>query len=87
MTEVLPDDSMMVFNDDQSHAIVVNGMCNFRNAAGLPERMVSREVELETLTGKPIVASDVALYWRIYKTLGIAPLGEHGRLLSSLCAV
>ncbi len=65
-------------------AIVVNGMCNFRASDGLPERMVHREVELEALVGKPIVASDVALYWRIYKTLGIAPLGEHGALLSNL---
>jgi len=65
-------------------AIVVNGMCNFRNTSGIPERMVSREVELESLVGKPIVSSDVALYWRIYKTLGIAPIGSHGSLLSSL---
>ena len=65
-------------------AIVVNGMCNFRNNNGLPERMVSREVALEALLGKPIVASDVALYWRIFKTLGIAPTGNHGALLSSL---
>ena len=35
-------------------------------------------------TGKPIVASDVALYWRIFKTLGLAPKGTHGRLLTSL---
>ncbi|MEO0367874.1 MAG: hypothetical protein AAF197_03705 [Pseudomonadota bacterium] len=67
-----------------AEAIVVNGMCNFRNANGLPERMVSREVELESLVGKPIISSDVALYWRIYKTLGLAPTGTHGQLLSTL---
>ena len=65
-------------------AYVVNGMPNFRAANGLPQRMVSREVELEALVGKPIVSSDSALYWRIFKTLGLRPTGRHGRLLSSL---
>ena len=65
-------------------AYVVNGMPNFRRGDGLPQRMVSREVELEALVGKPIVSSDVALYWRIFKTLQLAPTGRHGRLLSSL---
>ncbi|MGI9451235.1 MAG: hypothetical protein ACR2QH_11450 [Geminicoccaceae bacterium] len=65
-------------------AYVVNGMPNFRRADGLPERMVSREVGLEALVGKPIVSSDTALYWRLFKTLGIAPTGVHGRLLSTL---
>ncbi len=67
-------------------AIVVNGMPNFRRADGLPQRMCSLEVELEAATGKPIVASDSALYWRVFKTLGLAPTGEHGRLLSTLGA-
>ncbi|NND81823.1 MAG: hypothetical protein HKN50_05270 [Gammaproteobacteria bacterium] len=89
-TWIFPDDlaakSMQYVAEQapQAEAIVVNGMCNFRNASGLPERMLAREVELESLVGKPIIASDVALYWRIYKTLGIAPLGTHGQLLSSL---
>ncbi|MGI9449438.1 MAG: hypothetical protein ACR2QH_02100 [Geminicoccaceae bacterium] len=65
-------------------AYVVNGMPNFRRTDGLPERMVSLEVELEALVNKPIVSSDTALYWRIFKTLRLAPIGEHGRLLSSL---
>ena len=65
-------------------AIVVNGMANFRNIDGLPERMVSREVELEAVVNKPIISSDVALYWRIFKTLGVAPEGSHGQLLSTL---
>jgi len=65
-------------------AMVVNGMCNFRSPDGHPQRMVSLEVELEQLIGKPIISSDVALYWRIYKTLGIGPIGQHGHLLSSL---
>ena len=71
-------------NAPDADAYVVNGMPNFRRADGLPQRMVSLEVELEALTGKPIVSSDVALYWRIFKTLGIAPGGKHGRLLSTL---
>lgn len=65
-------------------AYVVNGMPNFRDAGGLPRRMVSLETGLEALVGKPIVSSDSALYWRIFKTLGVAPEGVHGRLLSTL---
>jgi maleate cis-trans isomerase len=59
-------------------------MPNFRREDGLPERMVSVETGLERLTGKPIVSSDTALYWRIFKTLGISPVGKHGILLSTL---
>ncbi len=65
-------------------AFVVNGMPNFRGVDGLPRRMVSLECELEEMLGKPIVASDTALYWRIFKTLGIAPITSQGRLLSTL---
>ncbi|MEL6965341.1 MAG: hypothetical protein AAFO01_21510 [Pseudomonadota bacterium] len=65
-------------------AYVVNGMPNFRRADGLPERMLSREVDLEAFVGKPIVSSDTALYWRIFKSLSVAPVGSHGRLLSTL---
>lgn len=65
-------------------AYVVNGMPNFRRADGLPQRMVSREVELEALVNKPIVSSDSALYWRIFKTLGLAPTTQQGQLLASL---
>ena len=67
-----------------SDAYVVNGMPNFRRPDGVPQRMVSLEGELEELVGKPIVASDSALYWRIFKTLGIAPTTSQGRLLSTL---
>ena len=65
-------------------AYVVNGMPNFRRADGLPQRMVALERELEALVGKPIVSSDSALYWRLFKTRGLAPTGRHGRLLSTL---
>jgi maleate cis-trans isomerase len=65
-------------------AIVANGMCNFRRADGLPQRFVSVSRALENAIDKPIVASDTALYWRIFKTLGTAPVGEQCRLLASL---
>ncbi|MDH3694923.1 MAG: hypothetical protein OER96_10175 [Gammaproteobacteria bacterium] len=67
-----------------AEAIVVNGMPNFRRADGLPQRIVSLEVELEAAINKTIVSSDIALYWRIFKTLEIAPTGQHGKLLSTL---
>ena len=71
----------------QVDAIVVNGMPNFRRADGLPQRMLSYAHGLEAMIDKPIVASDTALYWRIFQTLGVAPSGpceQHGRLLSTL---
>ncbi len=64
--------------------IVVNGMPNFRRDDGLPQRVVSIAKELESTTGKTVVSSDTALYWRIFKTLDLAPVGKHGRLLSTL---
>ena len=69
----------------QADAILANGMCNFRRAGdGLAHRFVSLEVELEDMLGKPVITHDNALYWRLYKTLGIAPVTPQGRLLSSL---
>lgn len=65
-------------------AVVITGMPNWRRADGLPQRAVSLAPALESAIGKPIVSSDFALYWRIFKTLNIAPLGTHGRLLSTL---
>lgn len=29
---------------------------------------------LESLLGKPVIGHDIALYWRIYKSLGVAPV-------------
>ena len=69
-----------------AQAIVVNGMPNFRRRDGLPQRIASLETGLEALVGRPIVSSDSALYWRIFKTLDLAPTGEHGKLLSSLAS-
>ncbi len=70
----------------EADAIVVNGMPNFRRADGLPQRMVGLARAMEEEIGKPIVASDTALYWRMLKTLGLAPLGSQCRLLASLQA-
>ncbi len=65
-------------------AIVVNGMPNFRRFDGLPQRMVSLADELESVVRLPIISSDTALYWRIFRSLGTAPVGNHGQLLSTL---
>ena len=66
-------------------AILVNGMCNFRRAEdGLARRPVHLEAELEKRLGKPVIGHDTALYWRIFKTLGVAPVTEQGTLLNSL---
>jgi maleate cis-trans isomerase len=93
------NDQIWVFDGDLAHksfeytadkapnadAYLANGMCNFRRASdGLPQRFVSLEVELEAMLGKPMIAHDTALYWRIMKTLGIAPVTQQGTLLSSL---
>ena len=67
-----------------AEAIITIGMANWRRADGLPQRTVTRARELEEEIGKPIVASDIALYWAILRTLGIAPLGPQGFLLSTL---
>ena len=65
-------------------AMVINGMPNWRREDGLPQRTLHRVNELEAAIDKPIVSSDFALYWRIFKTLGLAPEGDHGRLLATL---
>ncbi len=66
-------------------AYLANGMCNFRRATdGLAERFVSLEVGLESILGKPVVTHDNALYWRIFKTLGLSPVTRQGTLLSTL---
>ena len=65
-------------------AVVINGMPNWRRADGLPQRALSLLDDFEEAIGKPVVASDAALYWRIFKTLGVTPTDMPGRLLSSL---
>ena len=65
-------------------AILVNGMSNYRDADGLPHRLVSLVRDLEVVVDRPILSADITLYWQILRTLGVAPIGEHGSLLTSL---
>ena len=66
-------------------AYLINGMCNFRSGSdNIAQRPVHLETELETLLGKPVIGHDTALYWRMFKTLGVAPITKQGQLLSSL---
>lgn len=66
-------------------AYLANGMANFRRAGdGLAQRFVALEVELEQRLGKPVITHDNALYWRLFKTLELAPTTHQGALLSSL---
>lgn len=67
-----------------AEAVVVNGMPNWRRDDGLPQRALAYTPMWEEMLGKPVISSDTALYWRIFKTLGTRPAGDHGRLLSSL---
>ena len=69
----------------QADAYLINGMCNFRSGPdGLAERPVHLETRLEAMLGKPVIGHDTALYWAIFRTLGLAPTTQQGRLLSSL---
>jgi len=66
-------------------AYLINGMCNFRSGPeGQAQRPVHHEVALEAMLGKPVISHDNALYWRMFKTLGLAPVTGQGALLSSL---
>ena len=77
-------------------AYLANGMCNFRTGInGQPQRMLHQLPQLENMLGKPVVAHDTALYWRIFKTLGLKPevdkresdnltMSSIGQLLGSL---
>lgn len=67
-----------------AEAILINGMPNWRGPDGVPERTLHRVQEMEDAVGLPIISSDFALYWRIFKTLEVKPVDAPGRLLSSL---
>jgi len=68
-----------------AQAIVINGMPNWRRASdGLPQRALAYTPDFEAALDLPVVASDVALYWRILKTLGLRSEGRQGRLLDRL---
>ena len=68
----------------EAEAIVVNGMPNFRRHDNVTQRPLHLVRDIEAEIGKIIICSDTALYWRIYKSLGIAPIGNYGKLLESL---
>ncbi len=65
-------------------AYLINGMCNFRDADGLPRRPVHLTRALGERLGKPVVGHDTALYWRVFKSLGLAPTTPQDMLLESL---
>lgn len=65
-------------------AILVNGMSNYRDDDGLPRRLVGLLADIEAAIETPVISADVSLYWQIFRTLGVAPLGRHGSLLSSI---
>ena len=66
-------------------AYLINGMSNYRRPSdGLAQRPVHHTEALESRLGRPVIGHDSALYWRVFKTLGITPDIVHGQLLSSL---
>ena len=65
-------------------AVLVNGMSNYVNDDGLPQRFVSLAADIEAEIDTPVLAADITLYWQIYRTLGVAPEGRQGVLLSTL---
>ena len=69
----------------QADAYLINGVCNFRTGPnGLPQRPLHITPKLEKMLGKPVIGHDTALYWAIFRDLGINPVGHHGQLLGSL---
>ncbi|MDJ0821003.1 MAG: hypothetical protein QNJ09_04215 [Paracoccaceae bacterium] len=68
-----------------AEAILINGMCNFRTGPqGLPQRPLHLTRMLEERLDLPVIGHDTALYWRVFKSLGLAPTGRHGQLLERL---
>lgn len=82
----LPQKSMryVVEQAPDVDAVLAIGMSNYRNADGLPQRLMTLAADIEADIEKPLIAADLSLYWQIFRTLGVAPLGTHGSLLSSL---
>lgn len=66
-------------------AYLINGMSNYRRPSdGLARRPIHHTPALEERLGTLVVGHDTALYWRLFKSLNIAPERQQGRLLSSL---
>lgn len=69
----------------EADVYLINGMCNFRTGpGGQPQRPLHLTPMLEERLGKPVVGHDTALYWRVFKSLGLAPTRDAGRLLGML---
>ncbi len=85
--EDLAEKSMAYVADKAPHvdAYLANGTAHFRRACdGATRRFVGLAPELEAMLGKPVITHDIALHWRIFKTLGMAPATRQGILLASL---
>lgn len=78
--------------DYPEHIVYQSGVDAYRRAemadaivqTGAGFRMVQVADAVEGATGKPVVASDLALYWAMLKHLGLPATPGHGSLLSSL---
>ena len=69
----------------RADAYLINGMSNYRRPSdGLARRPVHHTAALEARLGKLVVGHDTALYWRLFKTLGVKPAIVNGQLLASL---
>ena len=58
----------------------------WRGADGIPERTLHRVEAMEAAIGKPVISSDFALYWRVFRSIGVTPTRTPGALLSTLNA-
>ena len=67
-----------------AEAVVLTGIPNFLPDTGIPLRAVALATQIEAEIGKPVVATDFALFWSLFKHLSIAPPEGHGYLLDSL---
>ena len=68
----------------QAEAVVLTGIPNIQTDTGIPLRAVALAGEIEAEMGKPVVATDIALFWSLFRHLNIAPTERHGYLLDRL---
>ena len=68
----------------QAEAVVLTGIPSFRPREGIPLRPAALAGAIEAEIAKPLVATDAALFWALFKHLGLAPARGHGRLLDRL---
>jgi len=65
----------------QAEAVVLTGIPNFQADTGIPRRAVALAADIEAEIGRPVVATDFALFWSLFRHLNIAPKYGHGYLL------